>query len=186
MAQLNFDATNVAPSVGPAMLIPPGVYNAQMVASEMKPNSAGTGNLLVFTFQITDGQFQGATVTERVNWTNPSAQAVEIARRTVSAIGHACDIVQIIDTQQLHGIPIQIRIGIEKGTSKGDGTSWPDKSKIFDFMAAGTMQPAMQEELEPHPAPAAQALPPQAQALPPQAQAAAPQAASSTRPPWAS
>ena len=173
MAQLNFDATNVAPSTGPAMLVPPGVYNAQIVMSEMKPNSAGTGNLLLFTFQITDGPYQGATVIERVNWTNPSAQAVEIARRTVSAIGHACNVVQIGDTQQLHGIPLQIRVGIEAGGPKGDGTNWPDKSKILDYMAAGTMTPQVKEE-------AAQTAPPSQQPLPPQNPAVP------TRPPWAS
>ena len=171
MAQLNFDATNVAPAAGPAALIPPGIYNAQIVTSEMKPNSSGTGTLLLFTFQIMDGEYQGFTVLERVNWTNPSAQAVEIARRTVSSIGHAVGILQIADSQQLHGIPLQIRVAIEKGGPKDDGTSWPDKSKIVDYLKAGTAQAGAQPEVA--------TAPVQQAAQPPQNQAV------SNRPPWA-
>ena len=64
MADLSgFDANQVEPT-GDFDPIPAGKYLAVITDSEMKPNKAGTGRLLQFTFQIIEGEYQN-----RLIWT---------------------------------------------------------------------------------------------------------------------
>lgn len=55
MAQLFFDATQVAPqeSINP---IPAGVYLAQAIESDVRPLKSGMGRSLSITFQVLEGQ----------------------------------------------------------------------------------------------------------------------------------
>jgi len=46
----------------------------------------------------------------RLNVQNPSAEAVDIAMRELSAISHVCGVLSWSDTQQLHGRPFRIRL----------------------------------------------------------------------------
>lgn len=115
MAELNFDANQVDPqqSFEP---MPAGWYNAMIVSSENKatgPAVSPTGSMLKLTLKILDGQFAGRQVFDQLNLVNPNPVAVEIAYRRLSAYCHACKQLQVKLSEQLHGIPIMVRLSIK-------------------------------------------------------------------------
>lgn len=111
MAQLNFDARQVDPqqSFEP---IPAGWYNMMIVESEMKPTSNGQGAYLQLSLKVVDGQYAGRQVFDRLNLQNQNPVAAEIAYRRLSAYCHATGVIQVQDSQQLHGIPFKARVSV--------------------------------------------------------------------------
>ncbi|MCB1372403.1 MAG: DUF669 domain-containing protein [Rhodobacteraceae bacterium] len=100
-----FDATTVDPAAG-FELFPAGQYVAQIVSSEMRPTKDGGGQYLWLELDILEGPLQGRKLFDRLNLVNASAQTVEIAQRTLSAICHATGRLQVQDSQELHLIPM--------------------------------------------------------------------------------
>lgn len=116
MAGLNFNAQEVAPQQAFENLAP-GWYTAKVVESEMKPTNAGTGSFLELTIEvIAPAQFAGRKLWDRLNLNNPNEKAVEIAYQTLSAICHATGVIQVQDSQQLHEIPMDVKVGMSKVT----------------------------------------------------------------------
>ena len=109
MAELNFDATAIAPraSFEP---IPAGKYQAVIIASVEKPTKAGNGSYIEFQLEIIEGEFSKRRVWERVNLNNPNDQAVSIARATLSAICHATGKLKMRATEELHDLPMTIKV----------------------------------------------------------------------------
>lgn len=111
MAGLNFDASRVAPSE--AMdAIPAGWYNAMIDDSELKPTKDGQGAYLQVRFTVIDGQYVNRKVFKRLNIRNNNPQAQEIAFRELSAICHAVGRLQVNDSQELHGLPMKIKVKV--------------------------------------------------------------------------
>src|SRR5688572_2017045 len=110
------------PDTGGAMPhITPGQYPAVIVESEMKPTSAGTGQFLALKVVITQGQFQGTEFTERLNIINQSADAVQIAIKTLARIAEAVGMTQTpSDSVQLHNKPFFIEVATEAGKEYTD------------------------------------------------------------------
>jgi hypothetical protein len=127
----SFDATTVAPRED-FSAIPAGEYLAQIVDSDMKPTKNNNGQYAELTFEIMDGEFKSRRVWARLNLDNPSAKAVEIAQRDLSAICRAVGKLQIRDTQELHYKPMVIRIEV----SRREG--YPDSNEIKAYKASGT------------------------------------------------
>lgn len=127
MAQLNFDATQVEPDTG-IDVVPAGWYNVMMDESDTKPTKDGAGTYLQCRFNIMDGQFRGRKVWCRLNIRNSNAQAQEIALRQLSAIGHAVGVLHIQDSQQLHGIPLKVKVKIRKGDD-----NYEDQNEIIAY-----------------------------------------------------
>lgn len=111
MAQMNFDATTVAPqqSFSP---IPAGVYAAQIVDSDVKPLKSGKGTGLSLTFEVLDGEYKGRKVFGNLNVQHENAQAQEIAQAQLSALCHATGVIKLQDSSQLHNKPIRMRVKI--------------------------------------------------------------------------
>lgn len=160
MAMLNFDATTVAPATA-FEAIPAGNYTAIITESAMKPTKRGDGEYLQLTLQIIDGEHSGRKLFDRLNLNNPNATVVDIAQRTLSAICHAVGVMQPQDSAELHDIPMQVKVGVEKNAT--DGTN---SNVIKGYATAGNGKPAPRAA-----APAATGMPPP-QAAP--ARAAAP------------
>lgn len=110
MAQLNFDASQVAPNTGVPDAFPAGWYNAAIDESEMKPTKDGTGTYLQVRYSVLDGQYQGRKVYQRLNLRNSNPVAQEIAYGELSAICHATGIMQVQDSQQFHNVPLKIKV----------------------------------------------------------------------------
>lgn len=123
MAELNFDATQVAPNE-PFAVLPAGKYIVQVEASEMKPTKNGDGQYLWLELSILDGEHAGRKLFDRLNLVNQSQQAVEIAQRTLSAICHATGQLHVSDSEQLHGRPMVATVRVRPGRM--------DSGKQFD------------------------------------------------------
>lgn len=111
MALLNFNAQTVAPAQA-FELLPAGWYNAKIVESQMKPTKNGSGAYLALTLEVIDDKYASRKLFDRLNLKNDNPQAVDIAYRTLSAICHATGIVQVQDSAQLHGIPLQVKVKV--------------------------------------------------------------------------
>lgn len=112
MATLNFNASTVAPSSAFDVL-PAGWYNVRMTASENKPTKDGQGSYLAITLTVIDGPAAGRKIFDLLNLNNKNPKAVEIAYQTLSAICHATGVIQLQDSTQLHGIPMQVKVKIK-------------------------------------------------------------------------
>lgn len=107
-----FDASQVAPSTG-YDVIPKGEYVMRITDSDVVPNSAQTGTILKLTLEVVSGEYAGRKVFDQLNLTNPNEMAVKISRERLSAYCHATGVIQLQDSQQLHGIPFVAKVKIK-------------------------------------------------------------------------
>lgn len=199
MATLNFDASTVDPndSFDP---IPAGWYNAIIDDTEMKPTRDGSGQYLQIRFSVIDGEYANRKVFTRLNLKNNNPVAQEIAYKDLSAICRAVNVIRVEDTQQLHGIPLMVKVKIRPAQGE-----WEASNEVSGYKGANDgmanaqapapaapvpqQQPAMPAQNAPA-QPWAQAPQPAAAVAPapaPQsaAPAPAPAASASAPPPWA-
>lgn len=113
MATINFDATTIEPSTGFAP-IPTGKYLAVISEDEMKPTRNNNGQYLELTIEIIEGDYKGRKIWARLNLENPNMRAIEIARKELSAICRAVNVLQLTDTTQLLNIPFVLKVGLKK------------------------------------------------------------------------
>lgn len=174
MAQLNFDASQVAPSEA-LEAIPAGWYTAQMTASEMKPTADGTGAYMRAEFTILGGEYAGRKLFDRINLQNKNPVAVEIGYKTLSAICHAVGVIQVQDSQQLHGRPLQLKVSLRAAGPGADDKYYEASNEVKGYKAADAGAPVAGAPAGGAPAWANQqapAAPQQPQYAPPPAQAA--------------
>lgn len=173
MVAINFNATSVDPSAGGGDIFETGEYAFQIVKSDVKGTKAGNGTMLVFEAACIEEGFNGKRLTIRLNVQNPNPTAVEIAYRDLSAICHVVGVLQLTDTQQLHGKPFRIRL--EKLPRPDAPDKFTNEIRAYLDMAGNPPtkgQPAGGGTA----APQAPAAPQQPAAPAPQPQAAAPAA----------
>jgi len=130
MAQLQFNASEVPEDEG-FEVIPAGDYSAQIIQSEMKRNKADTGSFLEMRVQILDEEYTGRLIFERLNLDNPNETAVKIAQRTLADICEAVGVLEVEDSEELHGIEMLVRVGIQ--AASGD---WGASNVVKKYMAA--------------------------------------------------
>lgn len=143
MAQLNFDAQNV-PQNEALDPIPADWYKAMIVESEMKATSAGSGVYLMLTMQVLEGPYAGRKIFDRLNLNNPNPVAVEIAYKTLSSICHSVNQIQVQDSQQLHGKPLQVKVVVKPPKDGYDASNDVKGYKAIDAggAAVGAAAPA--------------------------------------------
>lgn len=135
MAQLQFNAANVAPQAS-FDVIPAGDYIAQITESSIKPTKSGSGTVLNLTWTIIDGQFSNRKVFDRVNIQNQNPEAEKIGQSQLSSICHAAGVLNLQDSNQLHGRPCKIKVKIRKDEQ------WGDSNEIKGYSAAGPVAAA--------------------------------------------
>lgn len=149
MALLNFNAAEV-PAAKPFEPIPAGWYDAKIINSELKPTSNGTGTRLNLTFEIIGGEYNNRKVFEGLNVKNTSEKAQQIAQEQLSAICHAINVIQLKNTEQLHGKPLRIKVKVRPEDKVG---GYDARNEINGYeningkngaAAAGTGAPAPQ------------------------------------------
>lgn len=180
MAALNFNATTVAPQEAFEVL-PPGWYNVRITGSEMKPTKDGGGSFLSLTMTVIDGPAANRKVFDRLNLNNKNPKAVEIAFQTLSAICYATGVIQLQDSSQLHGIPMQVKVKVKLAEGPySEGNEIAGYRKI-----EGAATPAFAPAGSPAQAPAWAGQPHQPQQAPVMAPAPVQQAPAAASPPWA-
>jgi hypothetical protein len=132
LAQLQFDATHVAPQAA-FTPIPAGAYTVNIDDSEIKPTKSG--QMAVFRLRVVEGQHAGRTVFARINIANASAEAERIGQSQLSALCHAAGVLQLADTAQLHNRVVRARVKIRKDDSYGDS------NEVNGFEATGGPSP---------------------------------------------
>lgn len=122
MAHLDFDASTVEPSQ-PFEVIPAGKYICQVVNSEMRPTKFGDGQYLWLEMAVLEGEFANRRLFDRLNLVNSNQQAVEIARRQLSALTGACGKTYIKDSEELHLIPIMVTVRVRPAKDAYDASN---------------------------------------------------------------
>jgi hypothetical protein len=107
-----FDATQIDPS-NDFEHVPADRYKAEITDSAMLDNSKATGEYLKLEFTILDGPYAGRKLWTQLNLVNPSPQAVEIAKRDLSAICRATGKLRVQDSSELHNIPLEINVKVK-------------------------------------------------------------------------
>jgi hypothetical protein len=135
MALINFSAESVEPAASYDVL-PKGKYTGMAISSELKPTKSGTGSYLQVVFEIIDGKFKGRKLFSRMNIHNVNKVAEDIGQRELSGLCHAVGVMNLVDSEQLHQIPVTLDVSIEEGK---DG--YEAQNRIRGFSAAGTEKP---------------------------------------------
>ena len=176
MAAINFDATTVEPNASFDPL-PAGWYNANITNSEMKPTKDGSGAYIQLELTILDGEYANRKVFDLLNVQNNSKVAQEIAYATLSSICHATGVIQVQDTSQLHGIPMEVKLSVRAAKDGYDASNNVNGYRASSQGAGGMRQappmgaPAQQPPVQQPPAQnwnAPQQTPPAQQAAPTQ------------------
>ncbi len=114
--------------------IPAGWYLAEVVKSEMKDTAAGTGKYLTCQLKVLEGEYTGRYLFNLMNLVNPNQTAVEIAQKELASLCEACELDEIEDSTELHGIAIAVRVSIKEGTDK-----FPPKNEIKAYRIESEM-----------------------------------------------
>lgn len=116
-------------STGGFDVVPSGVYEVALRMAEMRENKAGTGQYLYMEFVITEGEYKGSVLFERLNLLHPNATAVRIANQKLNQICAAAKKANVEDTDDLLNIPIEATV---ETTATGD-EQYPTNTEIKKF-----------------------------------------------------
>ena len=111
-------------------LIPEAWYPALIVKSTLKDTKAKTGKLINLQFKIIEGEYAKRVVFTNLNIVNQNPTAEAIAKRELKQICDAVGVKSISDTNELHGIPMEIKIVHSEATA-----AYPAKEEVKGFRA---------------------------------------------------
>jgi hypothetical protein len=110
--------------------ITPDWYVAKIIESEMKENSKKTGEFLKLKFQITEGTYKNRLIFINLNIIHTNEDAVEIAEQQLAAICNAIGVSSVEDSEELHGIEMQVKVAITPKTAR-----YPEGNELKGFKA---------------------------------------------------
>ena len=114
MANLNgFDAANTpdAPSFEP---LPVGKYVCTIMESPMKPSKKNPNNLnLNLKWSVIEGKYDKRTFFQNITFRNSNPDAQMIGHSQLKAICEATGVMKPNASEQLHGIPVVVTLGLE-------------------------------------------------------------------------
>ena len=105
--------------------IPAGDYIAHITKSEIKDTKAGDGKRLNLQFVVLDGKHKGRVIFVGLNIANPNPQAVGISMKELNSICQACGVSNVEESEELHQIPMGIRVGVTAGSEQ-----YPPRNEI--------------------------------------------------------
>lgn len=113
----NYD-TNAEPS-SRAGAVPAGTYRAAIIDSELQDISKNNdlGQCLTLTWKIEGGDCNGQLFWQRLNMfannnMKNAQKVVEIANQQFAAIRHATGKINVMDSNELHHIPCDVRVAV--------------------------------------------------------------------------
>jgi hypothetical protein len=136
MAIINFNAAAVEPQQA-FEPIPADWYNVLIDESEIKPTNNQNGHYLEMRLNVIDGAYANRKLYGRFNIDNPNATAVEIAYAQLSAICRAVGVMQVDDTQLLHGKPFMVKVSVRPPRDGYEASNELKGFKACDGSAAG-------------------------------------------------
>ena len=128
MVDFAFNASEHEPT-GDYDILPVGWYQAVIVESDIRPTKTGTGQRLNFQFQIVKpDSYANRRVFLGLNIKNDNAMAQEIAQKDLSKLCHACNKLNMSNTEDLHGIPLNIKLRVDQGNDQYEA-----RNEVRDF-----------------------------------------------------
>lgn len=115
--------------------LPAGMYIARIVESEMKQCKETAkdpdGQYLKLTIRLDEGQkYAGRQLWVNLNLINKNEKAVEIAQNELASITTACGKSVVRDSNELHGIPMRIKVAV---VPDGRGADFPPQNQIKKY-----------------------------------------------------
>ena len=137
--------------------IPVGEYRAVITESEICETKAGDGQYLKLRVEVIEGEYQGRLIFVNLNLWNKNPKAVEIANRELATIVAAVNRPGAQNSEDLHNIPMLIKVGIEPGSG-----SYGPQNKIKNYLPYAAHAPAQDApiQVQTKPAPAVAGQPP--------------------------
>lgn len=89
----------------------------------MKPNKAGTGEYLQLKFEVLEGEYQKRLLWVWLNLKHPNPTAVKLAQAELSAICRAVSLMNPGDSEELHNLPMLIKVRVKKRSDTGELTN---------------------------------------------------------------
>jgi hypothetical protein len=136
-----FDANKVdmTPTEGDFAPLPVGDYLVVIIDSQQRQTKAGTGYYCELTLEVVGEKYKGRKLWDRLNLSNPSAKAVQIAEKTLASICHAVGVPKPSDSAELHGVPLLASVDIEEF---GGNTT----NRVTGYKRAGAVDEAKKPE----------------------------------------
>jgi len=142
MPSFQFDAqSHVAPPAPSREPLPPGMYQVIVMASDIKPTQAGTGEFIELTLQVIDGEFSGRRLWDRLNVSNPNKTAEDIAKRQLQELCLAAGVTALTETEQLHDIPVLAQVDFDKKD--------PSRNRVLGYKSVGPAKPLASQGARP-------------------------------------
>ena len=98
--------------------IPPSWQIAAITNSEFKDASRGNGKFLKLAFKILEGEHKGRMIWSNLNLIHTNETTKQIAKRELASICQALDLDSVLDSEELHGKPLKIKVVIRPETTK--------------------------------------------------------------------
>jgi hypothetical protein len=118
--------------------IPPGVYDVEIIESDVVPTKAGDGTMVNLTMRVVAGPFENRRIWSRINIENRSEKAQEIGQRQLSDLARACGMAAVpAETEDFHGHVFRVNVKV----TPGDGNYGP-KNEVNRYLAADGPAPA--------------------------------------------
>jgi Protein of unknown function (DUF669) len=95
-----------------------GDYVFEIVHSDIRENSKGTGEYLLLVLHGLEGAAKGCVVFDYLNFKNPNAWAVQEAHKRLAQIADALGIGDLKDSEELHYQPLRIRLRVRDGRNE--------------------------------------------------------------------
>lgn len=134
-------AGDVKPSTGVPDPVPPGDYDLQQSESDVVQTKDKSGLLLICTFEILTGQYEGRKIFTQFNIANKSAQAQQIGIAEFKALCLATGVSfeeARMDTSSLDYKPFKAKIGFDKEQiNPTTGLPYAPKNRITKFFPHG-------------------------------------------------
>lgn len=90
--------------------IPAGRYVVEIADSSRCPMKDGSGETLELALKIIEGEFAGRKLHDWINRWSSKADKVARAKEKLDQILKACGKSSVDDSEELHGIPIMIKV----------------------------------------------------------------------------
>jgi hypothetical protein len=97
--------------------IPAGIYKMQVIESRLQDTSSGSGQILVLTLEVLEGQFKGRRIWDNLNIINANADAQRIAQRSLADLCELLGTGPIDNSEKLHFKPFNARVIIQQDKS---------------------------------------------------------------------
>lgn len=146
MALLNHNTAEHPPTEG-AVALPSDDYLAQIVASEVKSTKKGNGSYLELKYEVISGPHAGSNFFSRHNIDNPNQTAQAIGRGEITKICNAQGKPHVMDSIELHGIPMLVEVACVPRDDKPDQMT--NEVKAWKPRPTAGVQQQQQQQAQP-------------------------------------